>query len=136
MVLLAQASAFFFCSILLSCKFCEFEKITMPILLAQFNLKNADYIIIAGLPEEINKHIKDFIEASFIGPKWTLHVDTLNWYPLLPHLPSLNWMDRLINAEFVPNQFFSSLIITDRCEFFEYRAGWLNRRYGHFYLLN
>ena len=108
----------------------------MPILLAQFNLKNADYIIIAGLPEEINRHIKDFFQDSFIGPKLTLHVDTLNWYPLLPHLASLNWMDRIINAEFVPNQFFSSLIITDRCEFFEYRAGWLNRRYGYFYLLN
>ena len=108
----------------------------MPVLVAQIAISNADYFVIAGLPVVVNHIIKDFIRKEFMGFHWTLHVDTFDWHPLLPHLPSLNWMDRIAYADHVRDQELSALKITARCEMFAYRDGWLNRRYGYFHLIN
>ena len=108
----------------------------MPVLVAQVDICNADYFVIAGLPVVVNHIIKDFIRKEFSGKHWTIHVDTFDWYPLLPSLPGLNWMDRITAAEQVPNSQLSALKLTSRCEFLDYRDGWMNRRYGYFHLIN
>ena len=108
----------------------------MVILLTQFAVNNADFFVIAGLPAAISYIIKDYIRKEFSGPDWTLHVDTLDWYPLLPELPSLNWMDRIVHADRVQNQQLSAIKLTERFEAFPYRVGWLNRRYGRFIFIN
>ena len=104
-------------------------------LVAQLHISNADYIVIAGLPEPINLIIKSFVSRSIQEEHWMINVENFNWYPLRPPHPPYHLMDYIVKSDQVRNQVLSAIKITERISFFSYRAGWLNRRYGHFFII-
>ena len=110
--------------------------VAMPVLVAEVLVNNADYFVIAGLPLDVNKLIKDFVMTGCVENRWMLNVEDFVWRPLeLPPPFRRGLVDRIKNADMVRSQRFPSLKITTKISYFSYRRGERNRRRGIFFIL-